>query len=78
MVEVADTGIGIPEEAMSHLFEEFFRAPNARLVEREGTGLGLSIAYETVQNFAGRISVQSDLGVGTRFTVTLPLAETRD
>jgi signal transduction histidine kinase len=75
MVDVADTGIGIPEEAMSHLFEEFFRAPNARAVEREGTGLGLSIVRETVNNLGGHVSVQSEVGVGTRFSVTLPLAE---
>jgi signal transduction histidine kinase len=76
-VEVADTGIGIPEEAMPHLFEEFYRAPNARSIEREGTGLGLSIVRETVNNLGGRISVQSETGVGTSFTVTLPLAEAR-
>jgi len=74
---VADTGIGIPEEAMPHLFEEFYRAPNARSIEREGTGLGLSIVRETVNNLGGRISVQSEPGVGTCFTVTLPLAEAR-
>ena len=77
VVEVADTGIGIPEEAMPHLFEEFFRAPNAKSIEREGTGLGLSIVRETVNNLGGRISVQSKPGVGTCFTVTLPLAEAR-
>ena len=75
VVEVADTGIGIPAEAMPHLFEEFFRAPNARSIEREGTGLGLSIVRETVNNLGGRVSVQSEPGVGTCFTVTLPLAE---
>ena len=75
MVEVSDTGIGIPDDAMSHLFEEFFRAPNARLVEREGTGLGLSIVRETVNNLGGQVTVQSEVGVGTHVTVTLPLAE---
>jgi signal transduction histidine kinase len=75
-VSVEDTGIGIPEEAMPSLFEEFFRAPNARAVEREGTGLGLSIVRETAHSFGGRITVQSQLGVGSCFTVVLPLAET--
>jgi signal transduction histidine kinase len=77
-VEVADTGIGIPEEAMAHLFEEFYRAPNARAIEREGTGLGLSIVRETVDNLGGRVAVKSEVGVGTRFSVTLPLAERAD
>jgi signal transduction histidine kinase len=76
-VEVADTGIGIPADAMPHLFEEFFRAPNARSIEREGTGLGLSIVRETVNNLGGRVSVQSEVNVGTRFTVMLPLVESR-
>jgi signal transduction histidine kinase len=74
-VEVADTGIGIPEEAMPHLFEEFYRAPNARTIEREGTGLGLSIVRETVNNLGGRVAVQSQEGVGTRVSVTLPLVK---
>jgi signal transduction histidine kinase len=78
IVMVSDTGIGIPEEAMEHLFEEFFRAPNARLVDREGTGLGLSIVRETVNKYGGQVSVQSAVGVGTCFTVTLPRIESRD
>lgn len=72
-VSVQDTGIGIPEEAMSHLYEEFFRAPNAKEIEREGTGLGLSIARETVHSLGGRIAVQSQPGQGSCFSVTLPL-----
>jgi signal transduction histidine kinase len=74
-VKVEDTGIGIPDEAMPNLFEEFFRAPNARIIEREGTGLGLSIGRETIHSMGGRISVQTRLGVGSCFTVVLPLAE---
>ena len=72
-VEVADNGIGIPEEAMPHLFEEFFRASNARSVEREGTVLGLSIVHETTTNLGGRVSVQNEEGADTCFKVTLPL-----
>jgi signal transduction histidine kinase len=74
-VEVTDTGIGIPEEALPHLFEEFYRAPNARTIEREGTGLGLSIVRETANNLGGRVAVQSQEGVGTRVSVTLPLVK---
>ncbi len=71
---VEDTGIGIPEDAVDHLFEEFYRAPNARNVEREGTGLGLTIARDLVIRFGGSIQVERLQGAGSRFTVTLPVA----
>lgn len=70
---VSDTGIGIPEEALPHLFEEFFRAENAKAIEREGTGLGLSIVKSLVDRYGGRIAVSSRLGQGSTFTVHLPL-----
>jgi two-component system phosphate regulon sensor histidine kinase PhoR len=72
-VSVEDTGIGIPEGAMQHLFEEFYRAPNAKEMEREGTGLGLTIVKDIVTRFNGSIAVQSQPGQGTCFTVTLPI-----
>lgn len=72
-VEVSDTGIGIPEEALEHMFEEFYRAPNAKEMDREGTGLGLTIVKDTVTRYGGRIEVKSKVGEGTTFTVTLPL-----
>jgi len=72
--EVDDTGIGIPLEDQQHLFEEFFRASNAREFVQEGTGLGLSIAREIVEGHGGHITCESEPGKGTRFTVTLPLA----
>ena len=72
---IEDTGIGIPEEAVEHLFEEFYRAPNAKEFEREGTGLGLTIAKDLVTRLGGWITVHSTQGEGTRFTVSLPLVE---
>jgi signal transduction histidine kinase len=72
-VDVADTGIGIPEENLSRLFEEFFRAPNAKEMDREGTGLGLTIVRDIVNRYGGKIQVESQVGKGTIFTVTLPL-----
>ncbi|MGC8874013.1 MAG: ATP-binding protein [Chloroflexia bacterium] len=72
---VSDTGIGIPEDALPHLFEEFFRAENARAIEREGTGLGLSIVKNLVERYGGRIGVESRLGHGSTFTVYFPLVE---
>lgn len=72
-VRVADTGIGIPEEALPHLFEEFYRAPNARAFNAVGTGLGLAIVKELVERYGGHIEVESTLGQGTTFTVTFPV-----
>jgi signal transduction histidine kinase len=72
--EVADSGIGIPSEDQEHLFEEFFRAHNAREFAQEGTGLGLSIVREIVEGAGGTIRCASELGQGTCFTVILPLA----
>ncbi len=71
-IEVRDTGIGIPREEMSRLFEEFFRASNASKVEEIGTGLGLSIVKQIVDRHDGRINVESEEGKGTAFIVNLP------
>jgi signal transduction histidine kinase len=72
-VEVADTGIGIPGEALPHLFEEFYRAPNAKALEEVGTGLGLTIVKDLVERYGGRIEVESTIGQGATFTVTFPV-----
>jgi signal transduction histidine kinase len=75
--EVSDTGIGIPPEDQEHLFEEFYRASNAKEFAEEGTGLGLSIVREIVESVGGRIVCASEPGEGTRFTVTFPVAACR-
>ena len=72
-VTIEDTGIGVPEDAMQHLFEEFYRAPNAKEMEREGTGLGLTIVKDLITRMGGHISVKSTQNVGSQFTVTLPI-----
>lgn len=69
--EIKDRGIGIPEEDQPRLFESFHRAKNVGTIL--GTGLGLSIVRKCVDIHQGQISVTSKLGVGTIFTVTLPL-----
>ncbi|HSK11143.1 MAG TPA: GAF domain-containing sensor histidine kinase [Vicinamibacterales bacterium] len=71
---VTDTGIGIPSDEQPRLFEEFFRARNAREVEEHGTGLGLAIARDLVMRHGGRIAIESAEGEGTTVTVLLPLA----
>jgi signal transduction histidine kinase len=74
-IVVSDTGIGIPEDALPSLFQEFFRASNARKTEEAGTGLGLSIVKDLVERYGGEIRVESVEGQGTSFAVDLPLAE---
>ncbi len=73
VLQVEDTGIGIPEDSLPHLFEEFYRAPNAKAQEKEGTGLGLAITRDLVTRYNGHISVQSQPEQGTRFTVMFPV-----
>jgi signal transduction histidine kinase len=72
LVEVSDTGIGIPENELDKVFDEFYRASNARKVERDGTGLGLSIAKQTVERHGGNIWAESLKGKGTKISFTLP------
>jgi signal transduction histidine kinase len=71
---VADTSIGIPDEARPHLFEEFFRAANAKAIDPQGTGLGLAIVKAVVDRCGFTIDVESGAGRGTTVTVRLPLA----
>ncbi|MFD4669425.1 sensor histidine kinase [Lentzea sp. NPDC058450] len=76
VVEVADNGWGIAAGHLPHVFDRFWRADNARGRETGGRGLGLAIAREIITAHRGRISVASTLGVGTTFTVRLPLQGT--
>ncbi|NOZ19820.1 MAG: HAMP domain-containing histidine kinase [Planctomycetes bacterium] len=71
-IVVADSGIGIPEEDLDAVFQEFYRSANARKVSRIGTGLGLAIVKTIVENHGGRIAVESKIGEGSTFTVWLP------
>lgn len=77
-VVVADTGIGIPKDALPRLFDEFFRAQNAKELEKNGTGLGLAIVKDLVERYGGDIELESVEDEGTTFTVTLPLADRTD
>jgi signal transduction histidine kinase len=72
-IEVADTGPGIPDEQLPDIFEAFRRGSNYAQREHQGAGLGLSIAKEIVTHMGGKISVSSTLGVGSTFTIFLPL-----
>ena len=74
VIEVTDTGVGIPDSDQPHLFEEFFRGSNVKDTDIPGTGLGLTIVKELVELYGGKMSVRSSLGHGTVVQVALPLA----
>jgi len=74
-IEVADTGVGIPEDEQERLFERFYRTAQAQSAAVPGAGLGLSIAKAIVEGHGGAISCRSADGAGTTFAVDLPLAE---
>jgi signal transduction histidine kinase len=72
-ITVRDSGAGIPPEQLPHIFEKFYQANNQAQSSARGTGLGLAIAREIVEAHGGNISVASNPGVGTTFTITLPV-----
>lgn len=72
-VEVADTGIGIPEDAMLQIYERFYRVDKSHSREIGGTGLGLAITKSAIRLHRGTIRAESKLGEGTRFLVKMPL-----
>lgn len=72
---VSDTGIGIPKEALPHMFNKFFRVSNTAQQANKGTGLGLYISKSIVEKLGGKIWVESEVGRGSNFLFTLPLAE---
>jgi two-component system sensor histidine kinase/response regulator len=73
--EVTDTGIGIPVSAQEHLFDEFFRAQNAKAFTEQGTGLGLAIVKQVIERSGGQISFVSQEGKGSTFRFTLPVVD---
>ena len=73
-IRIEDTGIGIPAEDLPHIFEEFYRASNAKIREKKGTGLGLSITKQIVEMHQGKIEAESTLGKGTIFRLTFPIS----
>jgi signal transduction histidine kinase len=72
-IKVADTGVGIPEDCVEHIFERFYRVDKARSRDTGGTGLGLAITKNIILMHKGNINVYSEPGKGTTFTVRVPM-----
>ena len=75
IVAVRDNGLGIPDEALPHLFEKFYRVPTTEHLEQTGTGLGLSIVKSIVEQHNGKVYVETEYGKGTTFTIVIPCLE---
>lgn len=73
LIDFVDNGIGIPEEDLNKVFDEFYRAENAKRLIAFGTGLGLSLVQQIIRNYQGEITVKSEVGSGTTFSIHLPL-----
>lgn len=78
VVEFTDTGVGIPEDALTHIFERFYRVDKARSRKSGGSGLGLSIVRNLVERNRGEIHVESSVGKGTIFTLRFPVFDTEE
>ena len=78
VLKISDSGVGIPEDSLSHIFERFYRVDKARARKSGGSGLGLAIVRNMVERHRGEIAVESILGKGTTFTVTFPIFDTED
>ncbi len=76
VLEVADTGIGIPSDKLERVFDRFYQVDGSATRHYGGMGLGLALVKEVVKAHGGQINVTSQVGVGTTFTITLPVAET--
>ena len=73
-IEIADRGIGIPRSEQTKVFEKFYRVGNGLVHDVKGSGLGLSLVKHIIESHKGTISVDSDIGKGSRFTILLPIA----
>jgi signal transduction histidine kinase len=77
-ISIEDHGIGISSSELKHIFEPFYRSPNVTAAQIHGTGLGLPLAKHLAEAMGGRLSVTSEVGVGSVFTLHLPAAEAQE
>ena len=78
VIAVKDTGVGIPEESVGHVFERYYRVDKARARKTGGSGLGLSIVRNMVERNGGQISLESKVGEGSLFTLRFPVFDTEE
>lgn len=78
LIRIQDTGVGIPEDSLEHIFERFYRVDKARSRSTGGSGLGLSIVRSMVERNHGKIEVSSELGKGTVFILSFPIFEIKE
>lgn len=77
-IAVSDTGVGIPRESLSDLFAAFQQIHGSIRREHSGTGLGLTLVSQLAELHGGSVSVESEVGEGSRFILSLPIVEARD
>ncbi|UTH15227.1 ATP-binding protein [Macrococcus epidermidis] len=75
-IQISDTGVGIAKEHINHIFERFYKVDQARTRGKHGTGLGLFIVKAIIEKHHGEINVESEQGIGTTFTISIPLVDT--
>lgn len=75
-IQISDTGVGIAKEHINHIFDRFYKVDQARTRGKHGTGLGLFIVKAIIEKHHGEINVESEQGVGTTFTISIPLVDT--
>jgi len=77
-IAVRDTGVGIPADKLDSIFEPFVQLGRGLATTHEGTGLGLAVSRDLARGMGGELTVESEVGRGSVFTVTLPRGEARD